>query len=398
MTRTPIDVYRGLIGAIIPSEIASHIDSVTSRYSDQVFAGQKLTIHLSHFIETICRTITILDGRTSSNVSDLTGAVDVLDYFTSTSKWWTMDREDPGFQLRPPSRNPREFILSVSQVQVGGETSGRISGAAEKLARFLEDHGLTNTKSCEALCERFVSCWTLLSGFFCKSQGRNITTEGDFEVAYDILRILLFYAPLDDFKALTAIRQIATDPKIAKIAEIAFSPGFERKLDSSMAARLERSNETSLVKIAASLPSASRNILTNSLKFLAQLKALELGIPRIKENDYDSIILGSMGLLESIDVSQENFRDEATANALFRRLQLDTGTDKKLSFLVRRLEGLLVDSTGSREFLLQNAKLVPRMIALLLLLAGVTKTPDDKGLQDLDLKRSLILFNKLLND
>ncbi|NHJ12168.1 MAG: hypothetical protein EAX95_00745 [Candidatus Thorarchaeota archaeon] len=397
MTRTPIDIYRGLIDATIPAEIASHIDSVISRYSDQVFAGQKLTVHLSHFIETICKTITTLDGRTSSNISDLTGAVDVLDYFTSTSKWWTMNREDPGFQLRPPSRDPREFMLSLSQVQVGGDTSGRIAGAAEKLARFLEDHGLTDTKSCETLCERFVSCWVLLSGFSCKSQGHNMTTEGDFETAYDILRILLFYTPLDDFKALTAIRRIATNPKIAKVADIAFSPGFERKLESSMAARLERSNETSLVKIATSLPSASRNLLTNSLKFLAQIKALELGVTRIEENDYDSIILGSMSLLETIGISQENFRDEATANALFRKLQLETGVDDKLSLIIRRLEGLLVDSTGSREFLLQNAKLVPRMVALLLLLAGVMKDPSEKGLQDLDFKRSLILFHKLIN-
>ncbi|NHI83526.1 MAG: hypothetical protein EAX81_04420 [Candidatus Thorarchaeota archaeon] len=397
MTRTPIEIYRGLIDASIPTEIVSHIDSVIGRYSHQVFAGQKLIIHLSHFLETICKTITILDGRTTSSISDLTGAVDILDHFTSTSKWWTITREDPGFRLRLPSRDPREFMLSLSQVQIGGETSGRIAGAAEKLARFLEDHGLTDTKSCEALCERFASCWVLISGFSCKSQGRSVTTESDFEVAYDILRILLFYTPLYDFKALTAIRRISTDPKIAKLAEIAFSPGFERKLESSVAARLERLNEASLAKIAFSVPSASRNILTNSLKFLAQLKALEQGLSRIEEDDYDSIILGSMGLLNSIGISQENFRDEATVNALFRKIQLDAGVDEKLSLLVRRLEGLLVDSTRNREFLLQNAKLVPRMVALLLLLAGVTKASSDRGLQDLDLKRSLVLFHDLIS-
>lgn len=397
MSRKPIDVYSGLITTTIPADVASHIDSVVGRYSTQVFAGQKLTIHLTRFVEVCCKLITILDSRNTSDFPDLAGAIDVLDHFTSTSKWWTMSREDPGFLLRPPSRDPREFMLSLAAVQIGGDTSGRVAGASEKLMRFFEDHGITDTKVCEKLCEHFVSSWVLLSGFACKSQGRNITSESDFEIAYDIMRVLLFYTSVDDFKALTAIRRLATDPKIPKLAEISFTPGFERKLDSSMAARLERSNEEKLAKIATSSPSASRNLLTNSLKLLAQMKAIEQGLVRIEDNNYDSLIRGAMEMLEQVGISQDNFRDETSVKALFLALQPDKGTDEKLSLLIRRLEGLVVDSTGSRDFLLQNAKLIPRMVALLLLLAGVTKASDMAGLQDADLKRGLILFHRLLN-
>ncbi len=397
MARKPIDVYRGLIATTIPSDVASHINSVVGRYSTQVYAGQKLTMHLSRFVEICCKLITFLDSRNASDLSDLANAIDVLDYFTSTSKWWTMSREDPGFLLRPPSRDPREFMLSLAGVQIGGDTSGRVAGASEKLARFFEDHGITDTRVCEKLCERFASSWILLSGFVCKSQGRNITTEGDFEIAYDITRVLLFYTSLDDFKALTAIRRLATDPKIPKLAEVSFTPGFERKLDSSMAARLERSNEEKLAKIVPSSPSASRNLLTNSLKLLAQMKAIEQGLIRIEENNYDSLILGAMEMLEQVGISQDNFRDETSVKALFLAIQPDKGTDEKIGLLIRRLEGLLVDSTGSKDFLLQNAKLIPRMIALLLLLAGVTKVSEIAGLQDADLKRGLILFHRLLN-
>jgi hypothetical protein len=285
----------------------------------------------------------------------------------------------------------------LAAVQIGGDTSGRIAGASEKLLRFFEDHGITDAKVCEHLCERFVSSWVILSGFACKSQGRNVTTEGDFEIGYDIMRVLLFYTSLDDFKALTAIRRLATDPKIPKLAGILFTPGFERKLDSSMASRLERANEEKLAKIASSSPSASRNLLTNSLKLLAQMKAIEQGLVRIEENNYDSLILGAIEMLEQVGISQDNFRDETSVKALFLALQPDEGTDEKLALLIRRLEGLLVDSTGSRDFLLQNAKLIPRMVALLLLLAGVTKASEMAGLQDADLKRGLILFHRLLN-
>lgn len=397
MARKPIDVYHGLIATTIPSDVASHIDSVVGRYSTQVYAGQKLTMHLSRFVEICCKLITFLDSRNASDLSDLANAIDVLDYFTSTSKWWTMSREDPGFLLRPPSRDPREFMLSLAAVQIGGDTSGRVAGASEKLARFFEDHGITDTRVCEKLCERFVSSWILLSGLVCKSQGRNITTEGDFEIAYDIMRVLLFYTSLDDFKALTAIRRLATDPKIPKLAEVSFTPGFERKLDSSMAARLERSNEEKLAKIVPSSPSASRNLLTNSLKLLAQMKAIEQGLIRIEESNYDSLILGAMEMLEQVGISQDSFRDETSVKALFLAIQPDKGTDEKIGLLIRRLEGLLVDSTGSKDFLLQNAKLIPRMVALLLLLAGVTKASEMAGLQDADLKRGLILFQRLLN-
>jgi hypothetical protein len=349
-------------------------------------------------VEFWSRHAAFLDNRETTTLSDLTTAIDLLDYFTSTSKWWTMTRDDPGLILRLPSRDPREFIKSIPLIQMGGETLGRVTGARDRLIRFLEEHELGDDKTRAALTEHLVSIWLLLCGFSCKGQGRNITTEEDFETAYDIVRILLFYISIDDLRALTAVRQIATDPNLPKIAVIGFSPGFERKLDSSLAASLERVHGEYLTKIATSTPGASRNILTNSLRLLGQIQAMKLGMTRIEKEDYDSIIVGAMGLLEALDVPAQLLQDEDEVVILFKSLQPGGGVDEKLSLLTRRIEGLLVDSAGNRDYVLQYSRMVPRIIALLLLVAASTKTEPTEPLQDGDLKRGLILLNKMFSD
>ncbi|MFW9846455.1 MAG: hypothetical protein ACFFD6_06895, partial [Candidatus Thorarchaeota archaeon] len=256
---------------------------------------------------------------------------------------------------------------------------------------------LGNDKSRAELCDYLVAVWTLLCGFSCKGQGRNITTEEDFETGYDIVRILLFYLTQDDFKSLTAVRQVATDPSLPKIADIGFAPGFERKLDSSLAASLERVHGEYLTKVATSTPGASRNLLTNSLRVLGQIQAMRLGMKRIESDDYDSIIVGVLGLLEAIGVPSHLFQEESEVIRLFKGLHPDKGVEEKLSLLTRRIEGLLVDSAGNRDYVLQYARLLPKIIALLLLLAGATKTQPTDRLQDADLKRGLILLNRLIS-
>lgn len=397
MARKPIDVYQGLINTRLSSDSIPHIEAVVGRYDEHVLSGQKMSFHLRRFVEIWCRLIAYLDNREVTNVDDLTIAIDLLDYFTSTSKWWNMAREDPGFILRPSSRDPREFIKSVPLVQMGNETLGRIVGARDRLLRFLEEHELGNDKSRAELCDHLVAIWTLLCGFSCKGQGRNITTEEDFETGYDTVRILLFYLSQDDFKSLTAVRQVATDPSLPKIADIGFAPGFERKLDSSLAASLERVHGEYLTKVATSTPGASRNLLTNSLRVLGQIQAMRLGMTRIEDDDYDSIIVGAMGLLEDIGVPSHLLQKESEVIRLFKGLHPDEGVEEKLSLLTRRIEGLLVDSAGNRDYVLQYSRLLPRIIALLLLLAGATKPQPTDRLQDADLKRGLILLNRLIS-
>lgn len=398
LARKPIDVYRGLIHTRIPAEIAPHIDAVVERYSDHEFAELKLSHHLKRFIEVWSRHVAYLNQRDSIDIPDLTAAIDLLDYFTSTSKWWILSRDEPGLVFRPASRDPRNFLKSLPLINIGQGASGRASGAAEKLSSFLKEHKLGSTEACIDLRQHIVSVWLLLSAFVCKSQGRSTTEEEDFEMAFDIARILFFHTPPDDFLALTAVRQIATNPTLSKAAEINFARGFDRKLDSSLAARLERSHGEYLAKIAKLTPSASRNILTNSLRVLAQLQAMKLGMSRIEADEYDSVIVGAMGFLDKIDVPSGLLHEQSKVIELFKSLQPEEGVEEKMALMRRRIEGLLVDSTGNRDFLLQFTKLIPRITALLLLLAGGTKTQPGERLNDSDVKRGLILLNRLLNE
>ena len=397
MSRTPVDVYRGFVQTQLDDEIAGQIDSVVSRFTDCVFAGEKLSIHLNRFLGLTTRLIAILDSEKSANHHHLTMSVDLLDYLTSTSKWWTVTRKEPGIVLKPPSREARSFIKSIADLHVGGTTLQRISGATDKLSKFLEEHEIEKSGEVERLCNGMLSAWALLSAFACKGQGRNVTTEADFETAYDVVRILLFYVSLDDFKALSIVRQLGSHTLLPKAASVNFSPGFEKKLNASVAASLEKEHGEHLIQMAKATSGASRSILTNSLRLLGQLQAVKLDIERLEEEHYDAIIVGALELIESVGVSSDFLQDDSSAISIFKSLRPGDGVDERIQLLIRRLDGLIVDSTGNKDFLLQYTRLVPRLIALMLLLASNTKDSPTAPLEDYDMKRGLILLYKLIS-
>jgi hypothetical protein len=367
------------------------------RFADAQFLGSKVSVHLARFLKIVTKLVSYLDSRDVATLSDVTEAIDVLDYFTSTSKWWSMTRKEPGLVLRPPSRESRTFIKSIADLQFGPNTLPRVSSAAEKLIRFLEEHDVADAGQRKDLSDSFVSSWSILSAFVCKGQGRNVTTEADFETAYDILRILFFYVPSEDFRTLTVIRRLGSHTTLPKAASIGFSPGFERKLNASVAASLEKVHGDHLAEMASATSGASRTVLTNSLRFLGQLQAAKQEIERLEEEHYDSTIVSSLQMFEQIGVSSDFLQNESAAVEVFQGLRLGTGVDERIQLLTRRLEGLVVDSTGNKDFLLQYARLVPRLIALLLLLATTTKSSHKAPLEDIDLKRGLLLLHNLIS-
>jgi hypothetical protein len=224
-----------------------------------------------------------------------------------------------------------------------------------------------------------------------------VTTEADFETAYDVLRILFFYVPHEDFKSLSIIRRLGSHSTLPKAASVGFSPKFERKLSESVAARLEKVHGDHLSEMASATSGASRTILTNSLRFLGQLQAAKQEIERLEEEHYDSTIISALQMFEQIGVSSDFLQNESAAVEVFQGLRLGIGVEERIQLLTRRLEGLVVDSTGNKDFLLQYARLVPRLIALLLLLATSTKTSQKAPLEDIDLKRGLILLYDLIS-
>ncbi|TFG34191.1 hypothetical protein EU527_04505 [Candidatus Thorarchaeota archaeon] len=397
MARTPVDVYRGLVQIQLDETIPAQIDSVVARFIDYVFAGEKLSIHLTRFLTLVTQLIPLLDSRKGAEQSDLTMAVDFLDYVTSTSKWWTLTRDEPGFVLRPPSREARAFIKSIADLHVGGTTLQRISNTTDKLSRFLEEHEIKSPKEVETLCNGMISAWALLSAFACKGQGRNVTTEEDFETAYDFVRILLFYANFNDFRALTVVRQIGSHPILSRAAGVTFSPGFDKMLNISVAANLEKIHGANLVNMTKATSGASRTILTNSLRLLGQIQAVGLGIDRLEEEHYDTVIVGALETIEKIGVSSDFLQDETAAITIFKSLRPSKGVDERIQLLIRRLESLIVDTTGNKDFLLQYARLVPRLVALLLLLAIKTKETPNAPIEDADIKRGLILLYQIIN-
>lgn len=397
MARTPVDVYRGLVKTQLEDGIQSQVDSVVARFTDCVFAGEKLSVHVTRFLRLTTRLNAYLNSKTTAGQSDVTLAVDLLDYLTSTSKWWTATRQDPVLILRPASRDARSFIKSIADLNVGGNTVQRISAATEKLSQFLEEHEVGNQKEMESLCNDMLSTWAFLCAFACKSQGRNVTTEEDFETAYDTTRILLFYVDANDYKALTAIRRLGTHPVLPLAARVAFSPGFEKKLNASVAANLERVHGDYLAKLAVATSGASRSILTNSLKLLGQLQGVKQKLDRLEKEHYESIIIGSMEIIERVGVSSDFLKDESSAVTIFKGLRPAKGIDERIQLITRRLESLIVDSTGNKDFLLQYARLVPRITALLLLLASKTKKSPAAPLEDSDVKRGLTLLYTLIS-
>lgn len=397
LARTPVDVYRGLVNTQLGNGIQSQVESVVVRFADCSFAGEKISVHVTRFLKLITCLNAYLNAKTTADQSDITLAVDMLDYFTSTSKWWTATRQDPGLVLRPASRDARGFIKSIADLNVSGNTLQRISAATEKLSRFFEEHEVGNQKEMESLLNDMLSTWVLLSAFACKGQGRNVTTEEDFETAYDTTRILLFYVDPNDYKALTAIRRLGTHPVLPLAAGVAFSPGFEKKLNASVAANLEKIHGDYLAKLALASSGASRSILTNSLKLLGQLQAVKQEIDRLEEEHYESVIIGSMEMIERVGVSSDFLQDESSAVTIFKGLRPAKGVDERIQLIIRRLESLIVDSTGNKDFLLQYARLVPRMTSLLLLLASKTKESPAAPLEDPDVKRGLMLLYAMIS-
>jgi len=397
LARTPVDVYRGLVQIQLDDTIPAQIDAVVARFTDCVFAGEKLSVHLTRFLTLMIRLIPLIDSREKAEPSDLTMAVDLLDYITSTSKWWTVSRDEPGFVLRPPSREAREFIKSIADLHVGGTTLQRISNATDKLTRFLEDHEIKSSAELEGLCNGIISAWALLSAFACKGQGRNVTTEKDFETAYDVVRIILFYASFLDFQALTVVRQLGSHPILPKAASVNFSPGFDKLLNDSVAANLEKTHAAHLVRMTKATSGASRSILTNSLRLLGQIQAVDMGVDRLEEDQYDSIIVGALQMIEKIGIPSDFLQDETAAVAIFKGLRPGNGVDQRIQLLIRRLESLIVDTTGNKDFLLQYARLVPRLIALLLLIAAKSKESPTTPIEDSDIKRGLILLYRLIS-
>lgn len=397
MSRTPADVYKGLLFTQLEDSIPRQIETVVSRFTDSQFVGEKISVHLARFVRIFTRLVGYLDGREVATLSDVTVAIDVLDYFTSSSKWWLMSRKDPGFVLRPPSHEPREFIKSITDLQLSGPTLQRATTAADKLSRFLVEHELANSAMQGELREDLLSSWVLLSAFSCKAQGRNVTTEADFETGYDIIRILFFYAPVEDFTTLTAVRRLGSHTLLPQAASVGFSPGFDKKLNTSIAARLEKVHEDHLAGMASSTSGASRTILTNSLRLLGQIQAVRRGFARLEEEHYDSMIIGALEMFDKIGISSEFLQDESAAIEIFQGLRLEEGVKERIQLLIRRLEGLVVDSTGNKDFLLQYARLVPRLVALLLLLASKVKVSPEAPLTDLDLKKGLILLHYLVS-
>ncbi|MDF1539785.1 MAG: hypothetical protein P1Q69_12865 [Candidatus Thorarchaeota archaeon] len=396
MARTPIDVYRGLTQTRLGDDIPERVNSFVGQFSDYVLAEERLSVHLSRFIALASRLLAYMNSRFVVGQDDLTIAIDLLDHVTSTTKWWVVDRKEPVLILRPRIRDPREFMRSVSKVTVGNTTYQRIRSGTAKLSRFLEEQGVAESPIREGLYESLVSTWLLLSAFICRSEGRNATSEEDFERAYDYVRIILFYVTSEDFRALVSSRRLATSPRLLQAAGVTFSPGFERSICSSVAAQLEEQHSDFLIQLAPTTPSAARSILTNSLRLLAQLQGAMNKQSRIEETDYEAFTLDSIRQLESMGISPESLDNEASVILLFKKMRPDDALNEQMASLTRRLEGYIVDAAGNRDFLLQNARLIPRIIALLLLVsAGTKKTPG--LLSDSDIKRGLILLDGLLN-
>ena len=368
----PIDVYRGLMETKFPPEIVPHIESVVGKFSDYTFAGHDLSTHLARFIKTISKLIAYLDKRSLTALADLTSAIDVLDHFTSTSKWWNMSRKEPGFIIRPPNKDPRDFMKALPIIKIGSASMSRITGSIERLSRFLNEHEITSSQQRDDLCESLASVWVLMSAFFSKNQGRNQISENDFEQAYDTARILLFYSTYDDFRALTAVRRLGTNPRLPNIAGIGLTPGFESRLESSIAGQLEQNYYDNLQKSPTSPPAPLRTLLTNSLRILAQIEAFTHGMDSIDESHYDQTIRGAMKALERTGMSPDLLHDKSAVIDLFNKLR------------------------ASEEF--EYSRLVPRLISLILLVSGGTMDSSKEVLSADDMKRGLILIDSIVSD
>ncbi|NWF95348.1 MAG: hypothetical protein HXY34_04325 [Candidatus Thorarchaeota archaeon] len=398
MTRTPIEVYRGILNTRFHSEASSQIGHLVSKFSSSSYAGRRLSDHLSRFLALLTRLIAYLNNRTTSSPSDLTQAIDVLDYFASTSKWWTPNRENPGFVLRPASQDARDFLSSISSIELGAATLDRVRAATDRLSSFLAEHNFALSGDAGRLRDDIASSWMLLSGLSCRGQGRTMTTETDFETAYDLVRILLFHMMPEDFGSLTAVREIGTSTSLIRAARVQLAPGFDRNLDSSAAARLESVYAEEFLSDISSLQSVFRHLLTNSLRILVQIQAARVGLSEIGSDEYESFIVGALSMLQLAGVPAETLQYEHSIPSLYRRIRPSPEMIEQTRSIGRKIEGLILETAGNRDFLVRNPHLVPRVLSLLLLVSAGTKQPtSEDGLQESDLKRGLILLSQVIS-
>ncbi|MEM2142946.1 MAG: hypothetical protein QXQ81_06810, partial [Candidatus Thorarchaeota archaeon] len=245
------------------------------------------------------------------------------------------------------------------------------------------------------LCSRIASCWLLLSGIICRHQARSSTEENDFELAYDIMRVLLFYTPRTEYCALRALRELGTNPILPRIAQVNLSPNFEKRLESSPAAVLDKYR--SLVPARGeSAPAISHGTLTNALRFMVQFQASLEGRERVEEDTYDHMIISALSMLHSVGIASEVFRDENAVSALFSRLRIIGDTLERIDNVMKRLELLLLETSGDRNFLLRYPRFVTRIMATIALIGAGTAPASSTRMEDSDLKRGIILLSRLL--
>jgi hypothetical protein len=383
--------------AKLDSGLSSNIKSFVSQFSDYTFAGHPVSAHITRFLDIISRLVAYLDSRSVAGLEDLTLAIDTLDYFSSTSKWWNIDRRTPSFLLKPPAQDPRELMASLATITVGSGTMSRITGSIERLARFLEEHNFTNQESCDVLSESLASMWVLLSAFACKGLGRTATAEGDFEIAYDVVRILLFHSTRNNYGALTAIRLLGMSDSLTKSATITLSPSFEDRLESSIAAALENVHQEKTDTPAHRLSASLRHVFTNSLRLLSQLEAFRRNINRAESSDYSLLIRGALKRLQMVNVDDSILHEEAPALAFFKYIVPSDELTQRIELMARRLEEYIVGYTGNRDFLFKYSKLVPRLLSLILLLAGGTIDRSRKIIEYNDVERAIIMLHSIFN-
>lgn len=395
MSRQTLDIYLGLIRTRVDPQVSAKAESLFDRYSKVFINGAPLSQHLHRFLTLFAKLLAVLDDRRRVDITDLTVSVDLLDIFTSTTKWWDITRKDPAIVIRPSSHDPRQFLLTVGSIQLSGSTLSRIAGSLDRLRRFLDDQELSPSDDYTDLIESFSSIWVLLTLFICKNQGRTVTTEDDFEHAYDLVRVLLFYTPQEDFRALTAVRHICSSSAIHGAADVVLTTEFEHLLESSPAASLEHEHGESLAKILPANPHIMRSILTNVIRVLVRLVAFMEQQTRVEGSLYEHMITRALDILESIGVSRSLFTTNSSVSKLFESIRPLSQCEQRISLLCRRFESLIVASIGNKEFLLQYPKFVPQLVSLIVLVAAATR-PLDQVLGYHDIKRGLILFDQLL--
>ena len=108
MARTPVDVYQGLLKTQLEDTISNQIDSVTQRFADIQFLGTKVSVHLSRFLRLTTKLVSYLESRDSATPSDVTTAIDVLDFHLNI-KMVVNDPQRPGISITTTITGAKKF-------------------------------------------------------------------------------------------------------------------------------------------------------------------------------------------------------------------------------------------------------------------------------------------------